>query len=87
MYNDFLRDECLSLITRISCLLVYYEFELSERLEVKFQNSKILFYLGDDFDLPTVFFDLYSIECQLLIDILEFYEPYWGSEFIIDIWS
>jgi hypothetical protein len=87
MYNDFLRDECLSLITRISCLLVYYEFELSERLEVKFQNSKILFYLGDDFDLPTVFFDLYSIECQLLIDILEFYEPYWGSELIIDIWS
>lgn len=87
MYNEFLRDECISLITRIGCLLAYYEFELSEELNIKFQNSKLLFYLGDDYDLPVVFYELYGIENQLLSDIVEFYRPYWGSEFIVDIWS
>ena len=87
MYNEFLRDECISSITRISCLLAYYDFELSMQSEIKFQNSKLLFYLGDDFDLPTVFYDLYGIETQLLTDIVEFYAPYWDFKVTAEIWS
>lgn len=80
MNNDIIKQECYSLIVKISCLLVYYEFKLTPVLESRFQNSKKLFYVGSDDDLPLLFFKLYDIEQKLLIDIWEIHDRYCTHE-------
>ena len=74
MLNETLEDKCISSITRISCLLVYYNFELFPLHETLFQNSKKLFYRGDLKDLQLVFYHLRSIEQRLKNDIVNFHE-------------
>jgi len=87
--REFLEDECISLITRISCLLAFYDFELSPLYDFEFQNSKKLFYDGLNNDLVTAFCTLYEIEQTLLDDIYDFYKPYWlsHSEPSLNIWE
>lgn len=74
MLNETLEDKCISLITKISCLLVYYNFELFPLHETLFQNSKKLFYRGDLKDLQLVFYHLHSIEQRLKNDIVNYHE-------------
>jgi len=79
-YFDILRDECISKITRISCLLAYYDFELSATYKEYFQTSKLLFYTGSDNALWQVLYMLHDIEETLLAVIWEFYKPFWNQD-------
>ena len=74
MLNKTLEDKCISSITKISCLLAYYDFELLPLHETLFQNSKKLFYRGDLKDLQLVFYHLRSIEQRLKNDIVNYHE-------------
>lgn len=89
MYSDYLRDECYSQIARIASLLAFYDFELSEPLSNKFENNRLLFYVGNDYDLTIIYFNLYDVEQQLLQDIYEFYKTHWDLDSLseINIWQ
>jgi hypothetical protein len=87
MISEWIRLECIAIITRISCLLVYYDFELTLLNDLKFQNSKRLYYQGNTLDLITAYCTLDEIEQALLNDIWNFYKPYWDENQEINIWS
>lgn len=76
MYFEFLESECIALITKICCLLVFYNFKLSPLLQTRLENNKKLYYFKDQEDLPRIYFALCHIEQSLLNDIWEIYEPY-----------
>lgn len=87
MICEWIRFECIAIITRISCLLVYYDFELTPLNDLEFQNSKELYYRGDNLDLITAFCTLDEIEQTLLTDIWNFYKPHWIENQVISIWN
>jgi hypothetical protein len=84
MYYDFLELECIALITKISCLLVFYKFELSPLNKIRFENNKQLYYLKDRHDLLGIYVSFNEIYQNLLNDILEFYEPYFYDA---EVWA
>lgn len=73
LHFDFLTSECYSIIVRISCLLAFFDFELTPLFAIRFQNYKTLFYIGTESDLPIVYQVLSDIEIRLLNDLQDFY--------------
>jgi len=74
MIEYYLESECIALITKIYCLLVYYSFELSPLFQLSFELNKKKFYANQN--LLDVYIALNDIERLLLDDIWEMYEPY-----------
>jgi hypothetical protein len=72
-HTDYLDIECYQLIVRITCLLVYFDFELTPQIESRFQNYKQLYKIGTHLDLPIVLLVLNEIEQSLLYDIWAVY--------------
>ena len=89
MYKEFLQNECISLITRISCLLVYYNFQLSPLHNSIFQNNKVLFRIGNLEDIAIAYLKLFELEQTLLNDIWIFCSPQAAEPepYPIDIWA
>lgn len=85
---DCMRNECYCTIVRISCLLSFYNFELSPIYEARFQSYKKLFYVGTDEDVYLAFSVLHEVEITLINEIWDFYYEYWDAqENPTDIWS
>jgi len=76
MFYEYLELECIALITKISCLLVYYDFQLIPLIQTRFENCKQLFTFHDPHDMLGIFISLFNIEQGLIEDIQELYEPY-----------
>jgi hypothetical protein len=65
LYYDFLADECYCVIARISCMLAFYKLKLDPFHENRFQNYRKLFYIGNVYDYPAVFYYLSDVEIYL----------------------
>lgn len=74
MIEYYLESECIALITKICCLLVFYNFELSPLFQLSFEISRKQF--NTQQNLLDVYIALNDIERLLLDDIWELYEPY-----------
>jgi len=92
-FFDLLEQECQSVITRISCLIVYYGIILSPKFQVIYDNYRKLFKFRNLNDYLTIFSKLSMIEESLLEDLGKTYEPYIQNielpygRFYISSWS
>ena len=69
MYTEFLTSEIYCIIARISCMLVYFDFELIPLMQTRFENYKYFYQIATEEDLPLIFEKLFEIEINLQQDI------------------
>ena len=70
--EDIPEAACYTQIVRISCLLVYFDFELTPDMQVRFENGKELLKVGNNDDFVDLYFKLKDIADGLESDI-EYY--------------
>jgi lipopolysaccharide export LptBFGC system permease protein LptF len=74
--EDVPRIACYSLIVKISCLLVYFDFELCPLAEARFENGKAMLKVGSDSDLFELYFKLKDLADGLETDIAYYNENF-----------
>ena len=77
MYTEFLTSEIYCIIARISCMLVYFDFELIPLMQTRFENYKYFYQIATEEDLPLIFEKLFEIEINLQQDIEYFLNESW----------
>lgn len=75
-FFDLMEIECLSIITRISCLIVYYKLILSPISQAILDNYKKLYKLNHKTDFIMIYLKLSKLEDSLMDDIGKIYEPF-----------
>lgn len=90
---NLLEQECQSVITRISCLIVYYGIILSPKFQTIYDNYRKLFSYRNIDDYLLIYSKMSMIEESLLEDIGKTYEPFIQNielpygRFYISSWS
>jgi flavorubredoxin len=92
-FFDLLEQECQSVITRISCLIVYHGIILSPKFQAIYNNYRKLFSFRNNNDYLLIYSKMTMIEECLLEDIIKTYEPFIQNielpygRFYISAWS
>ena len=85
MLYELLEDRCISLITGIACLLVYYDFKLTELNQIRYQQCKKLFFMGNHDDFYNIYLKLFELGTSLLDEIMAYYKLV--DYKITDVWT
>jgi hypothetical protein len=87
-HEEYLLSECYSLIVRIVCLKVFYNFKSTAWSNARFQNYKQLFHVGSNFDLPIIYSVLTELEQGILHSIWDTLGPH-GPQLLpnSEIWN
>jgi hypothetical protein len=78
-FLDLLEIECLTIITRISCLIVYYKLILSPISQTILDNCKKLYELKHKTDFSMIYLKLSKLEESLMDDVSRIYEPFFQN--------